>query len=505
MNRRNLSFLVVAILTMMFFSCSKTENGNVEYIPFQETADGQWGMISLDGKVLFKEEFKNKPTIVRDGRFFVRTKAGVWEMYDATEKPKKIGGDYAHTSGFRNCKALVALKNQPVSIIDTDGRVVKNLDKIDGKQVDGVRAFEGDYAVFMTADSLWGVINQNGDCVVKPEYYSLNDYGDGKFIGVNAKYKKEVKKEQKDKVKISVINPSGQVLFDFSAGKYENMQYQFTDGKLAVSVKKDGKETWGIMNDKGEIIVKPSSKLKNIGTIHGNVFTYNNGDGWGLMNTKGETLVRAKYEFLYYDEDGTLIALVKNGDTYEYKYIDQQDNQIGEDSYVKATLFSMFDGKHALVKPNDKIYSIIDKNAKQLENLPDIVYIGTYEGESYTESDYVDINKLIAGFNISPDGLYGFNYQSTPQQAVKMEVQQDLTYGDKEAGELFFNHLSLRADTKSTIITTNLAFDRWGEIIKDKVLVTALVDRLTHNAFLVNMNGESYRLKGTKKFNEQNR
>ena len=70
---------------------------------------------------------------------------------------------------------------------------------------------------------------------------------------------------------------------------------------------------------------------------------------------------------------------------------------------------------------------------------------------------------------------------------------------------LQFNHLSLRADTKSTIVTTNLAFDRWGEIIKDKVLVTALVDRLTHNAFLVNMNGESYRLKETKKFNEQNR
>ena len=63
MNRRNLSFLVVAMLTMMFFSCSKTENGNVEYIPFQETADGQWGMISLDGKVLFKEEFKNKPIL----------------------------------------------------------------------------------------------------------------------------------------------------------------------------------------------------------------------------------------------------------------------------------------------------------------------------------------------------------------------------------------------------------------------------------------------------------
>lgn len=74
---------------------------------------------------------------------------------------------------------------------------------------------------------------------------------------------------------------------------------------------------------------------------------------------------------------------------------------------------------------------------------------------------------------------------------------------DKEAGELLFNHLSLRADSKSTIITTNLAFDRWGEVIRDKVLVAAMVDRLTHNAYLINMNGESYRLKETRKFNDR--
>lgn len=37
---------------------------------------------------------------------------------------------------------------------------------------------------------------------------------------------------------------------------------------------------------------------------------------------------------------------------------------------------------------------------------------------------------------------------------------------DKEAGELLFNHISLRADGQSTILTTNLAFERWGEISK---------------------------------------
>jgi DNA replication protein DnaC len=42
-------------------------------------------------------------------------------------------------------------------------------------------------------------------------------------------------------------------------------------------------------------------------------------------------------------------------------------------------------------------------------------------------------------------------------------------------------------------------FDRWNEIVKDKILAAAMVDRLTHKAFMVNMNGQSYRLKETQK------
>lgn len=68
---------------------------------------------------------------------------------------------------------------------------------------------------------------------------------------------------------------------------------------------------------------------------------------------------------------------------------------------------------------------------------------------------------------------------------------------DKEGAELLFSHLSLRAGIKSTIITTNLSFDRWSEIFGDTVLTAAMVDRLTHKAHIVNMNGKSYRTKET--------
>jgi len=71
---------------------------------------------------------------------------------------------------------------------------------------------------------------------------------------------------------------------------------------------------------------------------------------------------------------------------------------------------------------------------------------------------------------------------------------------DKEGSELLFTHLSLRAGRKSTIITTNLSFERWDEIFSDSVMTAAMIDRLTHKSYILNMNGNSYRLKETKEW-----
>lgn len=68
---------------------------------------------------------------------------------------------------------------------------------------------------------------------------------------------------------------------------------------------------------------------------------------------------------------------------------------------------------------------------------------------------------------------------------------------DKEGAELLFTNLSLRAGRKATIVTTNLSFDRWQELFGDPVLTAAMVDRLTYKAYIVNMTGNSYRLKET--------
>lgn len=68
---------------------------------------------------------------------------------------------------------------------------------------------------------------------------------------------------------------------------------------------------------------------------------------------------------------------------------------------------------------------------------------------------------------------------------------------DKEGNEILFNLLSNRNDRGSIIITSNLVFDRWQEIFKDPVLTGALVDRLAHKAHVIDMSGDSYRIRET--------
>ena len=65
----------------------------------------------------------------------------------------------------------------------------------------------------------------------------------------------------------------------------------------------------------------------------------------------------------------------------------------------------------------------------------------------------------------------------------------------KTGAELLFEVISQCYERGSIIITSNLPFDEWTEIFGSGRLTGALLDRLTHHVHILEMNGDSFRLK----------
>jgi DNA replication protein DnaC len=64
--------------------------------------------------------------------------------------------------------------------------------------------------------------------------------------------------------------------------------------------------------------------------------------------------------------------------------------------------------------------------------------------------------------------------------------------------ELLFEVFSQRYERGATLVTSNLPFDEWTSVFASERLTGALLDRLTHHVHILEMNGESYRLKQSK-------
>lgn len=70
---------------------------------------------------------------------------------------------------------------------------------------------------------------------------------------------------------------------------------------------------------------------------------------------------------------------------------------------------------------------------------------------------------------------------------------------DQKGADLFFQVISKRYEKGSIILTTNRPFKDWGEIFHNNTLAGALIDRLAHHAEIINIKGDSYRVREKKK------
>jgi DNA replication protein DnaC len=65
-----------------------------------------------------------------------------------------------------------------------------------------------------------------------------------------------------------------------------------------------------------------------------------------------------------------------------------------------------------------------------------------------------------------------------------------------EAASALFQVICQRYQKTSTILTTNRGVASWGEILGDPTVAAAMLDRLLHRSVVINLDGDSYRLRG---------
>lgn len=129
------------------------------------------------------------------------------------------------------------------------------------------------------------------------------------------------------------------------------------------------------------------------------------------------------------------------------------------------------------------------------------IALGTKACEQEKSVAFVNVPNLI----IEIKEAMSLNQLSSYKRSFEkydLVILDDLGYCsfNKECGEVLFNLLSSRNAKRSTIITTNLMFDRWNEVFDDPVLTGAIVDRIAHKAHVIDMTGDSYRVIETKEW-----
>ena len=92
-----------------------------------------------------------------------------------------------------------------------------------------------------------------------------------------------------------------------------------------------------------------------------------------------------------------------------------------------------------------------------------------------------DCNRIPHRIDRRLSGLAGPDYDATISSGLPLEPE-DSQYGK----------------SRSILVTTNLPFDEWTEVLGSERLTGALLDRLTHRVHILEMNGESYRLRQSK-------
>ncbi len=315
----------------------------------------------------------------------------------------------------------------------------------------------------------FGVINKNGDVIVRPIYDEIDIPNPSKPLFI-CMYNYN---EEKQQYNIKVLNEkSEQILYQYvivEAIKLNGSTSKIPYEKSVLKYMKNGK--YGLIDFQGNIIVKPSyEEISALGYKEGLLLVKKNGK-YGIININGATIIKEKYDLIQsdgyfesdndYDKSGFIVGeKTKTENEYNYGYINFKGKQILQCKYNQIDriyninknddiyLVAFENGKAGFYKNNKNIIKheyedmaynennnclIIQKNSKQgISDLngniiidiqyDDIFISGKYINAQKNES--VDVYDYITKNKIDIDNVVGLNQTLNDKYTIVITKQE---------------------------------------------------------------------------------
>lgn len=150
------------------------------------------------------------------------------------------------------------------------------------------------------------------------------------------------------------------------------------------------------------------------------------------------------------------------------------------------------------------------KNLRFIENKENIIFVGSpgvgkthlatsigiVVAQNRDSTYFINCNDLISNLKkANSENRFMNRLNHYAKYKVLIIDEMGFLPIDSEGANMLFQLINKRYENHSTIITTNKPFGKWHEIFGDVTLANAILDRFLHHSHIININGNSYRLK----------
>lgn len=366
--RYSFFIIVCCVIAMVMNGCKIKDDSTfpeITHLAFQSEKNGKWGLIGVNGEILFEDKFDTKPSYVVNDVFRTldvdqKQQKRSFKYYSLLDGPKQIGSLDGYKDGGLCSEGIIPVtpNGKRIQYINANGDTMFHLRPYNGREVLVISSFFTDQrAWFMLENYKFGFIDTKGNVVVKPIYDEVYPFYKGKAVVYNA-----------EKEKWIVIDTEGNELFAVNAKKEEQrLPYSlFYNGTCVIAQ--------FLYNEKGERIQRLPFDMRTLSPIeNGIMLAQDNKTGsWQEVDMNGK-LVSASYshalgiidEIMYVGD--TIPGQAKLNDFDKYKNVYAINNN-GKVLFMMENILDFFPLYNKIVVGENNNYYFVDKNGKSIDN-----------------------------------------------------------------------------------------------------------------------------------------